>query len=219
MPRKGSSNLRVASEGPKQDRSRITVARILDACNQILEERGHEDFTLQDISSRANVSIGTIYGHFVSKEELLRAVQLRVVKQISFEHSEAMGTFHAMTHTLKTIVPPLVEELGELHSRHAPILRALMVRAWQDETMSKMGKRTDAQLAASFRSLLLECRAEIPHPDPVLAIDHCFDTIYAAILRFQGLGTAPNVHGRGNWHQYLKYLGNMTMQFLSTAPE
>jgi hypothetical protein len=148
----------------------------------------------------------------------VRSVQVRVVKQLTYEHTEAMGKLHATTFTLADIVPLVVEELGELHSNHADILRALMVRAWQDEVMSKVGKRTDAHFASSFRSLMLECREEISHPDPVAAIDSCFNTIYAAILRFQGLGTAPDVHGRGDWKQYLDDLGKMTMMFLLTPP-
>ena len=52
---------------------------MLDASIQLLEEKGFDAFTVQDVSQRADVSVGAIYARFGNKESLLRAVHGRAM--------------------------------------------------------------------------------------------------------------------------------------------
>ncbi|MEF9879504.1 MAG: TetR/AcrR family transcriptional regulator [Clostridia bacterium] len=53
----------------------ITVARILDAAEQLFLEKGYEHTTIQDIlNALGDLSKGAIYHHFKSKEEIVIAV-------------------------------------------------------------------------------------------------------------------------------------------------
>lgn len=58
---------------PRQDRSRLTQRRILDAGVEELAESGYEGFTTSRVSSRAGVSKGALFGHFPTREVLLAA--------------------------------------------------------------------------------------------------------------------------------------------------
>ena len=62
---------------PKQNRSKASLERLLNAACELLTENGYKDFTLQEVSKRAKVSIGSIYNRFKSKEDLIRLLQVR----------------------------------------------------------------------------------------------------------------------------------------------
>ena len=61
--------------GPKQDRSRSSMERLLAAAVKMLVQRGYSEFTLQELSKRAKVSIGSIYLRFENKQALIREVE------------------------------------------------------------------------------------------------------------------------------------------------
>ena len=62
------------SRRPQQGRSKASLERMLTAGRALMLERGSEDFTLQDVNQKGNVSIGSIYLRFQSKDNLVRAV-------------------------------------------------------------------------------------------------------------------------------------------------
>ncbi|MBI3785815.1 MAG: TetR/AcrR family transcriptional regulator [Deltaproteobacteria bacterium] len=70
--------MKVARRQPRHDarRARNDVYRqhIFEAAEQVFAERGFEAATLQEIGKRVGLSMGTIYGIFPSKAELLQAI-------------------------------------------------------------------------------------------------------------------------------------------------
>lgn len=61
------------SLGTRHERAADDTARIVDTTLRLLAEVG-ADFTVQDVTDRANVSRRRFYQHFVSKDDLLLAV-------------------------------------------------------------------------------------------------------------------------------------------------
>ncbi|HZQ35839.1 MAG TPA: helix-turn-helix domain-containing protein [Dehalococcoidia bacterium] len=55
-------------------RKQRTRAAILDAAERLFDDPGYEATTMQDIATLAEIGLGTLYGYFVSKEELLRTI-------------------------------------------------------------------------------------------------------------------------------------------------
>src|SRR3954451_11796893 len=70
---------------PLQNRSRESLERVLEAGQELLEEEGWEGFTVQEVSRRAKVSIGSIYARAPSKEALFLAVYDRALVDIVAE--------------------------------------------------------------------------------------------------------------------------------------
>jgi AcrR family transcriptional regulator len=62
---------------PVQRRSQERVARILDACSDLLDEAGHEGLTTKAVARRAGVPIGTLYQFFPNLQGLLGALARR----------------------------------------------------------------------------------------------------------------------------------------------
>ena len=68
---------------PKQKRSQKSLERVLEASTRLLQESGFDAFTIQDVSQRADVSVGAIYARFGNKESLLRAVHRHAMESIA----------------------------------------------------------------------------------------------------------------------------------------
>jgi AcrR family transcriptional regulator len=60
--------------GPKTERGRRTLRRLLDAAGQEFGERGYYETSISHITQRAGVGLGTFYVYFKSKEEVFRAL-------------------------------------------------------------------------------------------------------------------------------------------------
>jgi AcrR family transcriptional regulator len=59
---------------PRQTRSEVTYAVILEAAARILEEGVGTNFTTNHVAARAGVSVGSLYQYFSRKEEILAAL-------------------------------------------------------------------------------------------------------------------------------------------------
>ncbi|MBJ7470103.1 MAG: TetR/AcrR family transcriptional regulator [Solirubrobacteraceae bacterium] len=65
---------------PTQQRSRETVARIVDAAVSVLSDVGYDQASTNRIAAAAGVSPGTLYGYFSDKDDIVFAVIERVVE-------------------------------------------------------------------------------------------------------------------------------------------
>src|SRR4051812_38975958 len=76
---------------PLQNRSRASLERVLEAGQRLLEEEGWEGFTVQEVSRRAKVSIGSIYARAPSKKALILAVYDRAFEEIAEANAAALA--------------------------------------------------------------------------------------------------------------------------------
>jgi AcrR family transcriptional regulator len=85
-----------ARRSPVQDRSRTTVAIILEAAAQVFAAHGYAATTNQ-IAARAGVSIGTLYQYFADKDALLLQLAERHVEEARQHLSGVLGAALAAT--------------------------------------------------------------------------------------------------------------------------
>ncbi|QDY80768.1 TetR/AcrR family transcriptional regulator [Streptomyces qinzhouensis] len=62
---------------PVQARSAERLARILDACAELLDESGYEELSTRTVAVRAGVPIGSVYRFFGNKRALVDALAAR----------------------------------------------------------------------------------------------------------------------------------------------
>jgi AcrR family transcriptional regulator len=76
MSQHSGSDPEVAEErsGPKTERGRRTLRRLLDAAGEEFGARGYHDTAISNIPQNAGVGLGTFYVYFKSKEEVFRAL-------------------------------------------------------------------------------------------------------------------------------------------------
>ena len=112
----------------RQERSRRTVERILDAAARIFHEHGYAGTTTNDIADEAGVSVGSLYQYFPNKDALLVALTKQHIESTTVGLADlisGLNTKSDLSVVLRSVVNFLVEqhELDELHllvMHHAP---------------------------------------------------------------------------------------------------
>jgi len=199
---------------PQQDRSRQSLEKVLAAARQLLCESMTADLTLSDVSKTAGVSIGSIYGRFKGKDDLLQVVFEDALEKMDLEWQALMHELDARPLTLPELLPLLVDTLAEFLARHAAILKPFMNRAGQGD-IARSGKESHGRMAAAFIARISAHQDEIRHPDPERAIHSCFRITYSSLARFLGLGSAADAAGEGDWHHLKEDLSTMSVLFLT----
>lgn len=83
---------KIIVKAPTQERSRQTVATILDACSRLLISEGFYSITTDKIAKEAGVSIGSLYQFFGNKESVVQAVVKNIMEEDKRIISEKMRT-------------------------------------------------------------------------------------------------------------------------------
>jgi len=218
MGRLASDNKGALAREPKQDRSRASFERVLDAATTLLSEKGYSEFTLQELSNRSQVSIGSIYGRVQGKDDLIRLVQIRVLDRLDIDQATFINRLRRQELPLRELVLETITQFGNFLRKNASILRAFMELGAGDPVAGEIGKRHYNQALHDFRLLLLERRDEIRHADPDHAVVACFNVVYASLGRYLGLGTLGSESELGNWDQLLEDVSLMALFFLLGDP-
>ena len=94
---------------PLQERSRETVAVILEAAARILESRGIEGYNTNAVAEKAGVSIGSLYQYFPGKDALTIALIVSFEEDLlhSVKTAVAATTHDTLTQALQRIVRAL----------------------------------------------------------------------------------------------------------------
>jgi AcrR family transcriptional regulator len=105
---------------PRQERSRRTVDRILDAATRIFDEVGYSAATTNDIAADANISIGSLYQYFPNKDSILVALARRHIESTVAELVSVVSGLESgylLEDVLRTVLDFLVEqhEADHLH--------------------------------------------------------------------------------------------------------
>jgi AcrR family transcriptional regulator len=107
-------------KSPRQERSRRTVERILDAAARIFHEQGYAAATTNDIADEADVSVGSLYQYFPNKGALLVALTARHIEDTTAGLADLLSGLDAEAGfevILRAVVDFLVEQhdLDDLH--------------------------------------------------------------------------------------------------------
>lgn len=100
---------------PIQDRSRATVAAILEATAQLLQSTTPEGLTTAQIAERAGVSVGSIYQYFESKESVIVALATDTVARLNSEVQRTLAKFDP--DDIASAIPPIVDALLRSHEK------------------------------------------------------------------------------------------------------
>jgi AcrR family transcriptional regulator len=154
---------------PRQDRSRDSLERILEASEQLLLLKGHQGMTVGEIISRAGVSRGTFCYRFRDKSALVHALQERIHSR---EEAEAHARVGAVDWDALSL-PDAVRTLLEIeHSAYSGYLRqhqAFSVFASVDPIVKARGYRYKRTMEEIEVQVLNRKAGEAGHEDPLLA--------------------------------------------------
>ncbi len=167
---------------PHQKRSRESLERLLDAAEECISASGIEGFTIADVVSRADLSVGAFYARFPDKTALLHAVQDRFHERTEPAIHKQMLRYAAEAEGLAAAVERLIDILSKHFDQTRELSRAFMMNSVFDPLMRTQGERVNRERRRVFAAVLLEYRNEIGHDDPLMAIDMAY-AMYSAVVR------------------------------------
>ncbi|MGY1625132.1 TetR/AcrR family transcriptional regulator [Geodermatophilus sp. SYSU D00965] len=203
---------------PKQQRSRETWNRVLDAGVAILEDGGYEAFTIAAVCERAQVAPPAIYARTTSKEALFLAVyehgisRLRAAQDVFADERRWTG------------LPPVqrvraaVAEMVGLSLAHERFLRAVVLISAAHPEVRRRGSRYSQELGEGFARVVLAARAAIRHPDPPAAVRSCFGTLFAASMIRIAYGSGFATASAADDDAFVADLGETAVRYLLADP-
>jgi AcrR family transcriptional regulator len=188
---------------PQQNRSRASLDRVLQAGQELLVEKGFDGFTVQEVSKRAKVSIGSIYARAPNKDALVFAVYDHAVAELRDERQAFDDPTRWEGLSFDALVRAAVRECAETMFRHEDVLRIIMTRAAIDQGVRERGAQQIYDVARQWEEVVLARRDEIAHPDPELAVEIAFRMFYATLVRRISFGS--------DFGAYMKIDGDETL--------
>lgn len=199
---------------PKQRRSRLSQAKVVAAARKLMAEHGYEGFTLQQVSSTAGVSVGSIYGRFTGKDELVHFVHRTLLDEMDAAHRELLSDPVWADLPLQDIVPRLFDGIAEILRANAPLLRAYMIRAINDPVISEAGSQSYWQFIDGVVALLMTRADQLATDDAEQVFRYCVMSSYSTYGNFLGLGSTRGEINQVNWSWIKEETNRMLLAYL-----
>ncbi len=173
---------------PKQARSEHTLQRILEAAEELIEEKGLADASIPEIVRRAGSSVGGFYARFKDKNELLRALEERFFRDMSGLVDELADGGRWRKAKLPLIVEACASELVRIARERRHLMAAFLHRATADEESRAEALRFRASVSERIGRLVLSRPERIAHPQPEIAVDLGVQFAFALMLQMVLVG-------------------------------
>ena len=194
---------------PRQARSAATLARVLQAAEEVASSAGLDAMTIAAVAERAGVSVGTIYRRFEDREQLITALTERMLERRE----------EYMAEQLRAAEPSLAGVMDAY--AHALLQSFADSSAFFPELMRVRGGRSldrGARTILVVHRLLLEAAApyadQIQRSDPTTALDTAARAVLGACFHNSVRpDPVPDDAARG---RYADELSDMAMAYLLT---
>jgi AcrR family transcriptional regulator len=173
-------------KAPRQDRSRRTLGKIVEAARELLLEGGVDAVTVQAVVHKASSSVGSFYARFTGKEDLLRHLDETVWADATERWQEGLGRHDWSALSLEVTVERIVALLLSHGRIDEGERRALAAR----EGGSEREKAFQATIRDSVRQIILTHQPAIRHPDPAVAADLGLRAVLGALRDLNESSTA-----------------------------
>ena len=195
MPR--SSAPRARPDRPKgtiparQERSRETERRLLDAFREVIAGSGVADATVAEICREAGVGVGTFYGRFRDKEALLAAFFAGYYRQPTAQLDAAFPLDVWRGRPVAEIVAAWIEHRVESFRERGPLIRAVLTytRSRPDPAFRTAAAEFSSLIIDRFTALLEGAAGGIGHPEPRRAAVFLVSTVEALLEELTLYGT------------------------------
>lgn len=203
---------------PKQQRSRDSFAKVRAAALELLQERGTGQFSLAEVSARAEVSIGSIYGRVAGKAELLRLVQSQEFDHLDVETARRVGAAGVGASSFARATAQIVTAYAELLRSHRELLSPFFLLGVDDEVILERGRRAGNAGQDVFIRAVLTAAAEHGVELSGQSAHWAFEVFYSLSVRYLGLGVTATAIPQSayDWQELLDRLSRTV--WLIVAP-
>ncbi len=156
-PKKGAPR---GSRVPQQARSRRTRERILRAAVACFEERGFDATTTAGIARRAGIAVGTLYGYFADKRELLLEVMAETLEQVADPVVRGLEPSAWRAGSARENVRRLIDTVFRARTVTPGLQRILWERYFKDPQFRSAFEAVEDRVRVVLQALLEALRAE-----------------------------------------------------------
>jgi AcrR family transcriptional regulator len=156
---------------PHQARTQKVLVRLLDAAQELLEQKGFDDVSVVEVATRAGTSVGALYRRFKDKDGLLHALHERYCEEAFATADAALAPARWEEAGIPEILSESIAFLIRVHREHLQLDRAIYQRAFSDARFSERASRLFRHVVSGLSELLLARSEEIGHPQPSLGVD------------------------------------------------
>lgn len=183
----GTGEPKTRSRLTQHERRATTRAKLLDAAEEALLDRGYAALTLADVASRADVTTGALQRHFSTKQGLLLAVFDRAAER-QLEATARLPPASADAPFAERLRGAMIQAWEALDPRRLQLLDQLAQAALMDTALRNSlldhGRRSSQQITRQIATLLGPEFVDDPH----------FETALVMItLMFRGLAAGSTL--------------------------
>ena len=176
---------------PVQKRSQASLNRLLKAGAKLLAEQGYAGFTIPELSRRAKVSPGLIYGRFENKDAIFHAIQDQQLERVTAAFEEITNPDQWEGRPLAELVEGLIFQTADFIDRNADLFDVFLARGAFDPVVEARSAVFLGDVNARLRALLLARRDEIRRPDPERAANMVGELMLSTFVRRSSAQTLP----------------------------
>ena len=200
---------------PQQRRSRESLERVLHAGETLLAQRGYDGFTIAEVSRKAKVSVGSVYGRFENKDALVYEIHRRLLERLAPPtETDVLAIEDDVQIDLRGAVEHAVRRLADSTNAERALLRAFMLRGAVDPRIAGPGSEASKAAARAFKAVVLARRGEIGHPDPELATDVTYRMAYDVLTRHVMYGPTFESDTGRTWEELVDELIEAAVAYL-----
>lgn len=174
---------------PKQARSQRTLDRLLNAAQALIEERGCAEVSIPEVVSRAKSSVGAFYSRFKSKDELLCALEERLLVQQRRLVDTLTNEDAVRSASLREVARPAIRQLVHIHRTRHRLAAAFVAATARDPAQRRRVAEFREEVVRRFAAVLLERRDEIDHPNPERAVEFIIKMVLSGARQEAIFGT------------------------------
>jgi len=201
----------------RQDRSRKTLERLLDATEASLEDKGLDGATVPVIAARSRLSVGVVYRRFPDKDALIRAVYERFFARSREKNRAALEPERWASVPTAGIVHSLIGGMVAGYRLRRGLLRALLLYAetHSDRRFRRRAEELNREAFDGIVALLLSRKRDLKHADPGDAIRFCLIAV-GSTLRTLVLST-EHPHAFAEGERLARELSDLSLRYLGVA--
>lgn len=166
----------------KQSRSQATYDRLLRAGQRLIEQRGYDDMTIQDIAATARCSIGAFYHHFATKEAFYVALVQRSVDEVRQALYTTLCVDRYRGLGQSAIVHATVEFVAQAFRDRQGVVRAALKKSMDEPEAWNPIRELGREITAQVITLLTTACHGVTSDSERFPITMAMQVIYSTLL-------------------------------------
>jgi len=167
---------------------------MLDAAESLFANGGPDALTVEAVIERAGTSAGAFYARFGDRDGLLEALHERFLGRLGELVGAIVLEGLSQPSLAKALAVAVSGSLDVARKHHDSLVFFVLFRA-ADQRLRQQGIAANLGFAKAFRTIALNHKAEIRHPDPQRAVDVAFRILFAMLVQ-QVMFEARELTGR-----------------------